>query len=63
MAQRYVLAVLEGQSLGLVVVFGELHRSLTALGQQCPVGQERVLLPRRHVDAITETILLQSKQR
>lgn len=58
-AQRQVLAVLVGQSLGLLVMLGELHRSLTALGQQRSVGQERLLLPRHHVDAIGETILLQ----
>lgn len=62
-AQREVLAVLVSQSLGLLVVFGELHRSLTALGQQRPMGQERLLLPCRHVDAIGENILLRSKQR
>lgn len=61
-AQRQVLAVLVGQSLRLVVVLGELHRGLTALGQQCPLGQERLLLPRRHVDAVGETVLLESKQ-
>ena len=55
-------AVLVGQPLGLLVVFGELHGGLTALGEQRPVGQERLLLPSRHVDALREPVLLQSKQ-
>lgn len=57
MAQRQVLSVQVGQPLGLLVVFGELQGGLTALGQQRPVGQERLLLPRRHVDAVGETVL------
>lgn len=59
-AQRYVLAVLEGQTLGPLVVVGELQCSLTALGQQRPVRQEGAVLPRRRVDA---GVLLQGKHR
>lgn len=58
-----MLAVHVGHSLGLLIVFGELHRSLTALGQQRPVGQKRLFLPCGHVDAIGEAILLESEQR
>lgn len=59
MAQRQVLAVLVRRSLGLFVVFGELHCGLTALGQQRPVREERLLLPRRHVAAVAQIVLLQ----
>lgn len=58
-----MLAVLVGQSLGLLVVFDELHRSLAALGQQRPVGQERLLLPNGHVEAIGEAALLQRQRK
>lgn len=58
-----MLAILVRQSLGLLVMFGELHRSLTALGQQRPVGQERLLLPRRDVGAFCEATLLWSRPR
>lgn len=58
-AQGQVLAVFVGQTLGLEVVFGELQRSLTALGQQSPMRQEGLLLPRRYVDGLVNTALTQ----
>ncbi|TNN69939.1 hypothetical protein EYF80_019812 [Liparis tanakae] len=61
--QRDVLAVLEGRPLRALVVFGELHRSLAALGQQRPVRQEGVLLPRRHVHAVGGAAILRGEQR
>ena len=60
-SQGEVLAVSVGQALGLGLVLGQLHRRLTALGEQCTVGQKGLLLPHIHVDYVSGITVLKSK--
>ena len=54
-----MLAVRVGQTLGLGLVLGELHRRLTALGEQRAVGQKGLLLPRVYVGDVSGITVLQ----